>query len=150
MWNDGRLATMSFEQAIILYNIKTPPEKQLAEAMAAQMLATAKLEFSAVRERWGNDAKNKISRLCMDSTPDDLTQATWTITPDHAVARFKPDGMSPLLMIRVNGSWKIDVAAYVADLGDQLQPALQTHEGDDRIDLPRHRRSGQAKILRHR
>ena len=117
-----------FEQAIILYNIKTPPEKQLAEAMAAQMLATAKLE-SAVRERWGNDAKNRISHLCMDSTAEDVAQATWTITSHHAVARFKPDGMSPLLMIRVNGTWKIDVAAYVADLGDQLQPALRIMKG---------------------
>jgi len=127
-WNDGRLATMSFEQAMALYNVKTPTEKQLAEVMAAQMLATAKLE-SVVRERWGNDAKNRISHVCMDSTADDVAQATWTISPDRAAARFKPEGMSPLLMIRVNGAWKIDVAAYVADVGDQLQPTVKLMKG---------------------
>jgi hypothetical protein len=123
-WNDGRLGRITLDQATSFYSANTDSEKEMAGIMAAQAIATAKLE-QAVRQIWGSDAEAAVARICVDNTPSDDAQATWIISGDHAVARFKVDGMAPLLLVRVQGQWKIDVAGYVADLGNQLPAGLQ-------------------------
>ena len=122
--SDGRLAKMTAEQAMSLYSTSTPPELEMARLMAQQTVATATLEESA-RAKWGNGTATAVAHLCADNTPEDNAQATWTINGNHAVARFKAEGMAPVVLIQIQGGWKIDVASYITGLGEQLPAGLR-------------------------
>jgi hypothetical protein len=123
-WSDGRLARMTIDQAVSLYYATNPQEIDLAKSMADQAIATAGLE-KAVGDKWGESAKNTVAHICMDNTLEDDAQAVWAINGDHAIARFKVDGMAPLLLIRVQGQWKMDVPGYIAGLGNHFSAGIQ-------------------------
>jgi len=95
--------------------------------MAADWIASDKLE-KAVGDKWGNDAKIAISHVIEDDTPEDDALAEWTIMGDHAIAKFKVEGVDPLLLVQVDGKWKIDVPGYVASYGGPAEvPATRRY-----------------------
>jgi hypothetical protein len=122
--SDGRVARMTADQAISLYQANNDNERRYARLMAGQAIVAAKLEEN-VGKKWGPHAKAAVAHACQDNTPNDNAKAEWTIADDRAVARFKVDGLAPMLLVRVQGHWKIDVSGYVVGLGAQLDAGMK-------------------------
>jgi len=56
---------------------------------------------------------------------DDLA-ADEKIDGEHATVTLKAETrLPPLLLVKVNGQWKIDIAAYMRGIGDDEAPAVQ-------------------------
>lgn len=122
--NDGRFAQLTPDQAIDYYAVNNGAEKKLALLMAESAIENAKLE-QAVKKKWGDETATTVSHVIADDTHEDDAQAAWTINGDHAVAQFKADGISPIILIRIQGRWKIDTEAYVIGLGNQLRDGIR-------------------------
>jgi hypothetical protein len=107
------VATMTVDQLLgqIDYDPDSDKEKAVAKAMAIGVINCSKLEV-AVRQRWGKDAEIEVIHACGDDNPDDVAKADWAVDGDRAVAQFQQDGLTPILLIRKNGQWKMDLAGY--------------------------------------
>jgi len=122
------LKSWNFEEATVdkvlpWYQATTDDEKKLARSMAVQSIASTRLS-KAVREKWGHDAETVITHLCLTETHEDDDAAPVVIEGDHATLTFNVPDMAPLFLIRTNGVWRVDTAAYVNALGAQLQTAV--------------------------
>jgi len=63
-----------------------------------------------VEKKWGASAADDITHVLGGYTSADEDTADLKIDGDHATVAWKDDS-SPLKMVRVNGQWKIDLAA---------------------------------------
>jgi hypothetical protein len=117
-WVD-HLPSMSVDDLLRTYAYSGDNQKALAQVIAEQVVAIAKLQ-KAVDVKWGKDSEATVLHACSTDTREDDEQAKETINGDHAVITFKLDSISPLPLIRVDGQWKLDIAAYVSQVGDHL------------------------------
>jgi hypothetical protein len=120
MTND-RIAAMSVDQATATmgFNQDSDKDKASAKAMATAAIATAKLEV-AVGAKWGKDAETAVAHICQDDTVDDDAKAKWTINGDHATATFAVDNVGPVMLVKQDGHWKLDLAQYRAADADSF------------------------------
>jgi hypothetical protein len=112
------------DEVLPWYEANTAVEKQLARAIATYTVAEARLQKLA-RTKWGKEAETQIAHLCLSDTHEDDDAAIVTIQGDHAILQFKFPGITPLFLVQSGGAWKMDMAAYVKGLGDQLQPGIK-------------------------
>lgn len=120
-WN---LEDKTVDQVLPLFEANTDVERQLARATAIQGIAEARLQKVA-RKKWGHDAEAVIAHLCLSDTREDDEAATVTTEGDHATVKYNVEGLGPLMLVRINGVWKVDTAWYVRNLAEQLQDAIK-------------------------
>jgi hypothetical protein len=112
--------TWTLEQALATMEFHGDKEAAYAKACAIEEIAENRLQ-DVVLKKWGKAAEQAMARACITDTAEDDDAATEKIDGDHAVIEFKEETkMDPLPMVKVGGQWKLDVAADVKDLGDQL------------------------------
>lgn len=111
-------------QVLTWYEFNTEVEKLLARATAAQAVSVARLQ-KVVRMKWGLDAETIIAHICLTDTRKDDDSATVTVENNRAIIQYNIPDCAPLLLVQINGVWRIDIASYVHDLGDQLQAGIQ-------------------------
>ena len=106
------------EKAMEIYHAVTPAERVAARAMAEENLSSATLQ-KLVQDKWGKAACDKIIRAISDESDDDLLAADEIKEGDHVVIKFKDrgDDQVPLTLVRVDGKWKISIAAFLKDAG---------------------------------
>lgn len=106
------------EKALEIYHTETPAERIAARAMAEENLASATLQ-KLVTDKWGKAACDKIIRALSDESDDDLITADEKKDGDHVVIKFKDrgDDQVPLTMMKVDGKWKLSIAAFLKDAG---------------------------------
>lgn len=131
----------------IAYDSHSADEKKCAMTLANLIIVDSKLEVSA-RKKWGKDAEANVAHTLGDFIASDVPTMTWKVAGDKATGTFAQPGLIPMLLIRVNGNWKIDLAAYAKfskeDMGvyaKDLQGALDVTnkflgELDDSKDYP--------------
>jgi hypothetical protein len=112
MTNDV-VAAMTIDQVMGTINFDATSAKETASAkiIAAGIVAQSKLEL-AVRQRWGKDAEAAVAHASSDNVPSDAATAKMMVNGDHAAAIFQIDSLTPMLLVNVNGHWKIDMAGY--------------------------------------
>jgi hypothetical protein len=126
---NDKVAAMTVDQAmqILDYDPTSDKEKADAKLVAANSITVSKLELAA-RDKWGKDGEVAVTHALEDNTPDDLVHADWADDGVHAVAQFKGD-LSPMVLIKKAGQWKIDLAGSRklahADLDDDLKVEQQ-------------------------
>lgn len=115
----------NIEQLLKIYSVHGDKEASFARALADLALVEGKLQ-KTVRNRWGPKAELAVARaIAVDTLEDDLA-ADEKIDGEHAIVTLKAETrLPPLLLVKVNGQWKIDVAAYMRDIGDDMAPAVQ-------------------------
>lgn len=115
----------NIEQSLKIYSVHGDKEASFARALADLALSQGKLQ-KMVRDRWGQRAELTVARAIAADTLEDDLAADEKIDGDHATVILKPETrLPPLLLVKVNGQWKIDVAAYMREIGDDLTPAVQ-------------------------
>ena len=102
----GDVATM-----VLLQSATNDDERLVARSCAQSDMEVGKLIRTA-REKFGDDAAKKVSLAVNDEGDDDVDAATETVNGDHGGVTFAGGG-DPSPLIRVNGTWKIDVAAML-------------------------------------
>lgn len=113
------------ERALKIYSFAGQKQAAFARALAEQALAQGKLQ-KVVRDRWGVKAELAVARAIADDTLEDDLAATEQIDGDHATLTFKDEAhLQPLWMVKVDREWKIDIAAYAHDFGDDLEAPIQ-------------------------
>ena len=120
-WNK-RAAEASVDDLLKTYAATTDKAKQLAHEMAEQAVSVGKLQ-KAVRAKWGVDAEQRVAAACASDTVKDDDEAAVIIKEDHGVLKFRNESISPLLLVKSGGDWKIDSDAYVAALGQHVPEA---------------------------
>ena len=123
---NDRVAAMSDDEVlgIIDFNADSEKDKADAQLLAANNLAESKLEV-AVRKKWGKSAEVAVAHAMLDNVRDDEADAQWTITGDHARADFGAKKLSPVLLVKSGGEWKLDLQGYREAVGDQFVPILR-------------------------
>jgi len=117
-WDD-RLDATSFDAVLRTYAYSGDQQKSLAHAMAEQVVTFTKLQ-KAVNAKWGKASDAVVMHACGTTTREDDARAMETVNGDHAVISFKLDGVAPLVLIRANGEWKVDIATCATVFGDHL------------------------------
>lgn len=118
-------ASWSLDEGLRVYHARGEKEAKFARAMAGQALIEAKLA-KVVRDKWGKDAELAVARAISNDTVEDDQATTETIDGDRATLSFKDEANLPTLyLVKVNGEWKLDVAAFIHELGDQAASAEQ-------------------------
>jgi hypothetical protein len=102
----GDVATM-----VSLQYATNDDERLVARSCAQSDMEVGKLIRTA-REKFGDDAAKKVSLAVNDEGDDDVDAAAETVNGDHGGVAFVGGG-DPSPLIRVNGTWKIDVAAML-------------------------------------
>jgi len=102
------------------FQASTDDENRLARAFAAQTVTTARL-LKAVRKKWGHLPETAIAHICLTETPEDDDAAIVTIAGDRVTLQFQVRGISSLYLVRTNGAWRVDMAAYVRGFGARLE-----------------------------
>ncbi len=113
---DRNVATGGYKVALTAYHAVTDKEKQVADLEARTDVEVATLE-KVSREKFGNTASEDIIHATGYATSEDIEEATETIDGDKATLKWKDNGMEPVSMVRVNGLWKVSVAASMKDWG---------------------------------
>ena len=115
-----------------IYHAQTADDRHLAHSLALQACATLKLQ-KAVAARWGKDSETAVAHLCGNDTPQDDDDAFEVIDGDRAKIIFKPIAVNPLLVVRVDGRWLIDVPSISRMLGSRLERDDQIVEQSARL-----------------
>jgi len=120
------VAVMTVEQAMTLcaFDPDSAKDKATAKLLAVNAIAQARLE-KAVREKWGREGETTFAHTIGDNMPADAAKAMWEIKDDHASATFQVDGLTPMLLVKQNGLWKLDMAGYREILGENTDKFLQ-------------------------
>jgi hypothetical protein len=115
----------NIDQLLTIYSVHGDKEASFARALADLALAQGKLQ-KVVRRQWGPKAELAVARsIAIDTLEDDLA-ADEKIDGEHATVTLKAETrLPPLWLVKVNGQWKIDVAAYMRGIGDDVAPAVQ-------------------------
>ena len=126
---NDRVAAMNVDRALALIDYDPSSDKDAADAKvtAANAIITCKLELAA-RAKWGKDGETAVAHALGDIMPDDIAQADWAVDRDRAVAQFKPDGLSPLVLIKKDGQWKIDLPGARKLAGDTVDSDLKVEQ----------------------
>jgi hypothetical protein len=108
---NDKVSTMTLDQVVenIAYDPASDSEKADAKANAANYIIVSKIELAA-RDKWGKDAETTVAHALGDNTPEDIANGDWAVDGNQAVVQFKPDGLSPLALIKKGGQWKVDLA----------------------------------------
>ena len=86
-------------------------ERRVARSCAQSDLEVGRL-IKTARDKFGDDAAKKVSEAINDEGDDDIDAAQEKVDGSHAGITFAgSDDPSPL--IRVNGVWKVDIAAML-------------------------------------
>jgi len=105
-------ADPKIDRANLFYHATNDNERKVAKAFASVDFALAKLR-KQVATRFDDTAGNMVVHALRDVTADDIDAARESVDGDKATISGKNFG-EPLLMIRVNGNWKIDIGAALA------------------------------------
>jgi RNA polymerase sigma factor (sigma-70 family) len=109
-WQDDFLR-WSPDEAMVAYAAHTDSEKAMAHAFSVNGVAMTHLTKLA-KDKWGDAAELAVAHACSsDAAADDAT-AQITVDGDHAKIVFKSDDISDLMLVREDGAWKMDIAAY--------------------------------------
>ena len=88
-------------------------QRHVARSCAQSDLEVGRL-IKTTREKFGDDAAKKISQAINDEGDDDIDAAQETINGDHGGVAFAGSD-DPTPMVRVDGAWKVDIAAMLKD-----------------------------------
>ena len=115
----------NIDQLLKIYSVHGDKEASFARALADLALAEGKLQ-KVVRNQWGQKAELAVARAIVADTLEDDLAADEKIDGEHATVTLKAETrLPPLLLVKVNGQWKIDIAAYMRGIGDDEAPAVQ-------------------------
>lgn len=109
----------SVDDVLLTYAFSEDKQKAFAQVTAEEVIAFAKIQ-KAVDAKWGKGCEAVVMHACGSDTREDDEQAQETVTDDHAIIKFRREGIAPLFLVRVDGQWKVDIAIYVATFGDNL------------------------------
>jgi hypothetical protein len=110
-----------------LYHAVSAKERRAANAMARSDLAAAKLG-KLVREKFGDKAAEDALHAMREFTSSDIDAAGETIDGDKATIEW-PDDREPLEMVKVDGKWKVSIAAILTDDDDDaIKEVIDTNE----------------------
>jgi hypothetical protein len=105
---DQNAATGGLKVARAAYHAVTDKEKAAADLEAQTDVELSTLE-KAVREKFGKAAADDVIHAIGYATAEDIEDATETIAGDKATVKWKDANMDPVLMVRVDGVWKVAV-----------------------------------------
>jgi hypothetical protein len=123
-----------FPAAIALFTARDEKERKVAEVLANYSLAVARTE-STVRQKWGPAADDDFVHALGEKTDADIDQAEVEIHDDHAVVIFKGDDSSPMVLIRLDGHWKVDTGEAIKQTEKQGSVEAWTKYSNDVIGL---------------
>jgi hypothetical protein len=109
-----------------LYYWTDRKHRPAVDAMAKSDLAAARLG-KLVREKFGAQAAEDALHAMRQFTAADIDAATETIDGDKASVAW-PDDREPLEMVKIDGKWKVSVAAMLADAdADAIKEVIDTN-----------------------
>jgi hypothetical protein len=114
---DRTVPTGGLEAALTFYQATTEHERDLARCAALLDVACGHLE-EAVVQKFGRPAADQAIHALGGKVASDVERATEKTDRNKALIQWK-DGREPLHMIKVGGSWKVDVSAEVEGMDDQ-------------------------------
>jgi hypothetical protein len=117
-WVD-HLDSMSVDDLMRTYVVSDDKQKAVATSLAEEVVAMTKLQ-KAVRDKWGKDAETEVLRACQSDTREDDEQADITVAGNHATIKFKRDEITPFLLVRIDGQWKVDIGSMIDQYGQHL------------------------------
>ena len=123
-WNDD-FERWTVDEAMAAYAVQNDTQRTIAHAMAAQSVAADRL-IKLARERWGAAAEQAVAHAYNTDTRADDATAQITVDGDHATVKFKTDAVQDYLLVRVNGNWKFDMAAYEKLFGPNAADVVRT------------------------
>ncbi|HEX4793104.1 MAG TPA: hypothetical protein VH370_04895 [Humisphaera sp.] len=109
-----------------LYHWTDRKYRPAVDAMAKSDLAAARLG-KAVRDKFGDKAAEDALHAMRQFTSADIDAATETIDGDKASVAW-PDDREPLEMVKIDGKWKVSVAAILPDAdADTIKEVIETN-----------------------
>ena len=124
---DKALPAGGLRAARDLYQALSAKERRAANAMARSDLAASKLG-KLVREKFGDKAAEDALHAMRQFTSADIDAASEMIDGDKASVEW-PDDREPLEMVKVDGKWKVSIAAMLTDADDgAVKEVIDTNE----------------------
>jgi len=123
---DQSLPSGGLNAARQLYHWTDRKHRPAVDAMAKSDLAAARLG-KLVRDKFGPQAAEDALHAMRQFTPADIDAATETIDGDKASVAW-PDDREPLEMVKIDGKWKVSVAAMLTDAdADTIKEVIDTN-----------------------
>ncbi len=123
---DQSLPAGGLSAARQLYYWTDRKHRPAVDAMAKSDLAAARLG-KLVREKFGAQAAEDALHAMRQFTAADIDAATETIDGDKASVVW-PDDREPLEMVKLDGKWKVSVAAMLSDAdADDIKEIIDTN-----------------------
>ncbi len=125
-WED-QYENSTADQVLSEYAVDTDQQRALARSFADASVAEAHL-VKLARERWGADGEKAVALACATDTRADDVRAQATIDGDHAVVTFDSEQLGKFYLVRRQGAWKVDVAAYEKENGPNIALYIKADE----------------------
>jgi hypothetical protein len=129
-----KLPAGGFSAALSLFTTRDDQERKVADVLANYSLAIARTE-AAVRQKWGPAADDEFVHALGEKTDADIDQAEIEVHEDHAVVIFKGDDASPMVLVRLDGHWKVDTGEAIKQTEKQGSVDAWTKYSNDVIGL---------------
>jgi hypothetical protein len=131
---NDRLAPMTVDEAMAIfqYDSQSDKEKTCARASAAACVIMNRLELAA-RKKWGKDAETEVTHALGDTLPADYDKADWAIDGDRAVVQFQQSDLTPLILRKKEGQWKVDLSGYNQLYQNNWNEATKQFQDDEKL-----------------
>jgi hypothetical protein len=111
LWQD-QFEERTPEQMLPAYAFHNDEQSKLAWILSQEAVAGSRIVKMA-RQKWGDQAESRVAHaLCTDTRSDDA-KANVVYVGEHATVSFTAGTIDPLLLVRENGHWLIDVPGYL-------------------------------------
>jgi hypothetical protein len=112
-------STATADQVLSEYAADTDEQRSIAHVMANASVGATHL-VKLARERWGADGEKAVALECLTDTRADDAAAHFSIDGDHATLTYDNQQLGKFYIVRRQGVWKIDVAAYQKEYGPDM------------------------------
>lgn len=108
------------------FDARTDGQRKLARAMADLLAAGRRLQIAA-REKFGESAEPLVADMTMADELNRVDEATVKRKGDRAELTL-PEAIRPMVFVRIDGQWKLDVMDYVGADEKQLTKRVKLLE----------------------
>lgn len=114
---DQTILEGGMDAALKLYHVTSSRDRELARCSAGVDVACGHLE-DAVVQKFGRPTADQVIHILGAKVGSDIDAAREKIDGAKAVVQWKGDAEG-LHMVRIDGAWKVDVAAEMKDKSDE-------------------------------
>jgi len=119
------------DAVVALYEVSDPLEREMLTSCCKYYIALTRIEL-AVRHQFGRRDADELVRALGESTDDDVRKAEVKIAGDKATVSIP--GNSTLIMVRVQGVWKIALHEVRTGMSDEeVKSQTKTNDAMARV-----------------